>query len=657
MKKNIVSLFMLMCAVVFSQNLMAQTPEVVFEEKFAGNLGDFKVEGFNGDNGDIWSGDYDCAKADAYRKIGESQELVNYLVSPQITLGDKNYEARFEHCCDYFTDYETQVGFVVREVGGEWTEIKITKFWSGMFTLADKMPVPAELKGKTVEFGFKYTSPGSLSSGIWKIKNFMVEEAVEKPAEKADPLIAFGVLELVYDLGSHEEFVSPELFNPLGLPVKYSSENEAVATVDENGKVTVIAEGVTTITATTEETEVYKAGKDSYVLNVTDDHKNDPVLKDPELSFSEKEVVYELSCGEPFEAPVFNNPYGVDVKFYSDFPDVASVDENTGEVTIKSVGTTAITVLSWDDAVYYGGFAKYIITVVDNTVLYVGKDFGDGKLNGFTEEGEAAGKFIWMPTVYGGWIQANGYKKVDKETATYMVSPEIKLDRNGNTLSFVHTGFQFENIDDMQKSATVYIRETGGEWKLFEIPYPFEEYEQVAVDRMEIPAEFNGKTIQVGFKYVCDGTVEGSGTWSVKDIYVRRTNLKPAADISFAAETVEFNMNDGTAFVAPELINPEALDVTYSSSDENVAAVDALTGDVTVMGEGTVTISATSAENDKFAATTASYTITVTATATGIDAVMGEGNDGKEIYDLQGRKINRAEKGIYIVNGKKVVIK
>ena len=647
---------MLMFAVLFAQNAMAQSSDVIFEEKFAGDFGQFKVEGYNGQYDDIWGTDYDCVKADAYRKLGDSEELVNYLVSPQIQLGDKDYQVRFEHSCDFFKNMEKEVGFVVREVGGEWTEIQITKFWNGMFTLADKMAVPAELKGKSVEFGFKYTAPGGFNAGIWKIKNFAVEVVSDKPAEKADPMISFGVTDVTYDLGNPEPFQSPELFNVFMVPVTYTSENEAVATVDNNGEVTIIAEGTTTIVATTTETDDFKVGIASYTITVTDVHKDDPVLKDPEISFGVTEVEYEMMCGEPFEAPVLNNPYDVEVKYYSENPGVASIDEFTGEITIKSVGTTRIMALSTNDGVYYESSAKYTLKILDSTIIYVGKDFGENNLNGFTEEGDGAGKNIWMPTVYGGWIQANGFMKADKETTTYMVSPEIKLDQNGNNLSFIHTGYNYTNIENMQEYATVWLREVGGEWQKFDIPYPFTDFENIAVDRMEIPAEFNGKTIQIGFKYVCDGSDATSGTWAVKDIFVRRNNMKPAANISFPVETAEYNMNGGDVFAAPELVNPDGMEVTYASSDENVATTDVFTGEITIKGEGSTTISATCQESENYAETTVRYTLKVTV-PTGIDAIMNNADDNEKVFDIQGRKVNKAAKGIYIVNGKKVVVK
>ena len=42
---------------------------------------------------------------------------------------------------------------------------------------------------------------------------------------------------------------------------------------------------------------------------------------------------------------------------------------------------------------------------------------------------------------------------------------------------------------------------------------------------------------------------------------------------------------------------------------------------------------------------------------TGVEEVLGENNEVKGIYDLQGRKVENPTKGIYVVNGKKVMVK
>ena len=42
--------------------------------------------------------------------------------------------------------------------------------------------------------------------------------------------------------------------------------------------------------------------------------------------------------------------------------------------------------------------------------------------------------------------------------------------------------------------------------------------------------------------------------------------------------------------------------------------------------------------------------------ASGIDGVNADSNKGTVVYDLQGRRVNKLSKGLYIVNGKKVIL-
>ena len=43
--------------------------------------------------------------------------------------------------------------------------------------------------------------------------------------------------------------------------------------------------------------------------------------------------------------------------------------------------------------------------------------------------------------------------------------------------------------------------------------------------------------------------------------------------------------------------------------------------------------------------------------ATGVEDVKGESGNVKTIYDLQGRKVEPSTTGIYIIDGKKVVVR
>lgn len=86
---------------------------------------------------------------------------------------------------------------------------------------------------------------------------------------------------------------------------------------------------------------------------------------------------------------------------------------------------------------------------------------------------------------------------------------------------------------------------------------------------------------------------------------------KQPAGLSYSASSVEVNANVLDKFEAPVLANPNNLAVTYTSSDENVAEVNA-EGVVTLSGdEGVAVIKAEFAGDDKFNAGSASYTITV----------------------------------------------
>lgn len=97
-----------------------------------------------------------------------------------------------------------------------------------------------------------------------------------------------------------------------------------------------------------------------------------------------------------------------------------------------------------------------------------------------------------------------------------------------------------------------------------------------------------------------------------------------------------------------------------SSDNVNVATVNSETGEVTIKGTGNATIKATVADgtNYTYATKTAQYTLTVEA-ATGISDVKTDATENANWYDLSGRPLNGkpTKAGVYVKNGKKVVIK
>lgn len=138
-----------------------------------------------------------------------------------------------------------------------------------------------------------------------------------------------------------------------GKTITWSSDNEKVATVDENGIVTGVAAGKANITAKFAGDDVYKTSTASYEIIVKGA---------PSLSFPEKS--YTVEMGDAFSTPKLNGlPEGVTPAYTSSKEEVATVDAATGEVKIVGVGTTTITVTSPETGIYEETTASYVLNV------------------------------------------------------------------------------------------------------------------------------------------------------------------------------------------------------------------------------------------------------------------------------------------------------
>ena len=95
-------------------------------------------------------------------------------------------------------------------------------------------------------------------------------------------------------------------------------------------------------------------------------------------------------------------------------------------------------------------------------------------------------------------------------------------------------------------------------------------------------------------------------------LYVR-SNIDLRKDPNLSYSQTTFQTEEEQDFEAPTLVNPYNLTgITYSSSDEEVAAVDENTGAVAIGKPGTATVTASFPGNADYKEGTASYTITVT---------------------------------------------
>lgn len=136
--------------------------------------------------------------------------------------------------------------------------------------------------------------------------------------------------------------------------ITWSSDNDKVATVDAaTGTVTGVAAGKANITAKFAGDDTYKTSKASYEIIV----KGAPALSFPQTS-------YTVEIGDVFSTPKLEGlPEDVTPEYTSSNTEVATVDAATGEVKVVGVGTTTITVTSPNTGIYKEATASYELTV------------------------------------------------------------------------------------------------------------------------------------------------------------------------------------------------------------------------------------------------------------------------------------------------------
>ena len=143
--------------------------------------------------------------------------------------------------------------------------------------------------------------------------------------------------------------------NPDKVALTWSSSREDVATVDADGKVTVVGVGTTTIKAA-------EIGNESNYAELT--FTVSPAAGNISY-FAEQFVVL---TGAKFVAPVLTNPHGLNVTYVSDNDAVAVVDAKTGKITKIDTSvadvTATITATATDaQGNYAESIASYTIVV------------------------------------------------------------------------------------------------------------------------------------------------------------------------------------------------------------------------------------------------------------------------------------------------------
>lgn len=396
----------------------------------------------------------------------------------------------------------------------------------------------------------------------------------------------------------------PALHNSYQLyGIEYSSSNTAVATINVNdGTITPIAPGTTTITASFPGEGMYDSASASYTLTYNDNREKFEILG---VSFSEP------TCEAAYGDATVNTPSlemgklaGAAMTYSSSTNSVATVD-NAGAVTIKGVGSTVISASFAGDDDIKPGSVSYTLTVHPKEV---GLTWGTTE---FTYDGREhvptatatglVGNDKCTVTVVGAQTDAGNYTA----TASALSNANYELPAD-NTTSF-SIAKAASSVATVPTANT--LTYTGSAQALVTAGAASGGTMQYSLDNQTfaetVPTGTNVGSYTVYYKVVGDANHENAEGGQVVVAIA-----KADATVTFASKTASGKM--GEAFTAPKVTtSPADLTLSYTSSNTKVATVDASTGAVTLVAAGETTITASFAGNDNYNAANDRYTLTV----------------------------------------------
>ncbi|MCR4916842.1 MAG: Ig-like domain-containing protein [Prevotella sp.] len=229
----------------------------------------------------------------------------------------------------------------------------------------------------------------------------------------------------------------------------------------------------------------------------------------------------------------------------------------------------------------------------------------------FVTENNAQGGLdaVWKTSQYG--MTANGYGCTSAIMNACLVSPYIDATGTSTlTMTFDENLRYFGGENQAEQEAMVEVREKGGNWQRIEVPTRVlannNNFTNVGVIDL---SQYAGKVFQIQFNYWAD--TSAPGRWEIKNLSIQAGEVvvKQDAELSFAESNWTVTIGESNTF--PELVNPNNLPVTWSSSKTDIATIDEATGAIELLAAGQTTIKASFAGDDSFNEGSASYQLVV----------------------------------------------
>lgn len=442
--------------------------------------------------------------------------------------------------------------------------------------------------------------------------------SLERENAKNSAGLAYSAASFTAKIGEENAF--PTLSNPNGLAVTYESSNTDVATVAADGTVTLVAKGETTITAKSEETDDYYAGEASYKLTVKETKALVTVDEEGNTTFD-----------------LTDNGWG--------FPEGSS-NKTVDEGEFSNVG--------------------YTIKVAGNTGN--GYYFNTNNTSGYLLMGKT-GAYLTLPAFD---FDVEKIEVTGRDGASGSVKQNIYVGEEA--VSDETTGATTVNsyviAADYQAAGNVYTLKVTSDHntQITEIKV----YKKASVS-ISVNANFPGTT------YSTDKALDFTNVEGLKAYII--TDAKGTTQ-----QVTKVPANTGLYLeVAETAAEKREFEVPVTSEDVEAVEGNLLipTDGTSVQSDNTITYYAYGKQSGKYAffkvSTTKAYTpsankallavptgeagakdmIDVNGGATGIEAIDNaqSATDNNGVYNLSGQRVAKAQKGVYIVNGRKVVVK
>ncbi len=406
------------------------------------------------------------------------------------------------------------------------------------------------------------------------------------------------------------KFNFPLLYNGQQLSnISFTSSNESVATIDANGGVVAVGVGSTIITASFPGGDGFNPCSASYTLELTDGRAE---LTDMGVMFSSSTATATYGDASVTVPRLEQGQLtGESFSYSSSDTGVATVDESSGAVTVVGVGSTTVSAAFEGNDWIKPGSVSYTLTVNAKAVTVSGFTASNKTYDGTTSA-----------TLSGGTVTGLVGNDVVTASATGAfadanVGTGKTVTISGLTLGGTNANNYELDASKSQSSTTADItaKEATLSWSSTSFTYDGQEHVPTATVSNLVSGD------------ACTVTVEGAqtnaGDYTATATALSNSNYKLPATvtqgftISKATPTLTFSASSASAklkdaFTPPTLTtDPSGLTVSYSSSNMDVATVDANSGVVTLVSVGTTEITASFAGNSNYNEASAKYTLSV----------------------------------------------